>query len=214
MHDAGTGKFCLIFRPVHPLCRQGTDSFPKRHAGFFHRFSGNIRRTRCIGTGVIRGRIGICADNGNVIHITLQTLCRHLGQNRIAAGSHIGRCDQHRIAAVVVDFDRCRSDIEIGNTGALHRHRNADAAHLSISHITARIFLIPADHLFRTLHALVKRTAVCRFAIVSRHELSLTDHVLLPDPDRIDAKTRCHLTDSRFYGKDTLRRTVSAVSTG
>ena len=93
--------------------------------------------------------------NHDIVNGTVHTVCRHLGQDRIAAGSHIRSADHQTVKSIVIHLHGHRRHINAADGRPLHRHRHTNRTDLAIAHIAARILLIPADHLLSPVHATV-----------------------------------------------------------
>ena len=152
--------------------------------------------------------------HNNLIHLTVQTFCCHLWQNRVTPCSHIWSTNQETVESIIVHFNSNRCCIYSGNTWALHCHCHTDTSDFSISHITAREFFIPFHHFFCLFHTLIQGTAVCRLPVICRHYLPLTNHIFLTQRDRIHIHFFCQLIDCRLYCKQALCCTISTISTG
>ena len=206
-----TVKFDLIHGTGQHLSGPFADFYLQFFTGLLHRFSCNIRRTGRIRSGIIRRSIGICPRYDDIFHRTIQTFCCHLSQDRIAACSHVCRTDHQCIDSVLIQFNRCRADINTRNTGPLHRHTDTDTSHFAVSHITAWEFFIPSDHLFGSQKAPVQCTALCRLAVICRHRLTFTNHIFQAKLDRIHPQSSRQFIDCTLYSKNTLSRSISTV---
>ena len=180
--------------------------------GSCHRHTGHISRTWCIRAWIIRRSIGICSGYCNIIQITVQTFCCHLCKNRITPGSHVRCRDWHIVDTILAQFDRRRSDIYIGNAGSLHGKCYSDAADFAIRHNFSWILFIPSGHFFYSRKAFIKCTAIRCLPIICRHELSFFDHILHTDLHRIHAKFFCQFINRCLNRKDSLRRSISTIS--
>ena len=177
----------------------------------FYGLTCNICCTGCVGTRVIRRRVGIRTEYGNVIVITFQNLCCHLCQNGIAACAHIGSTDQQSVMSLIVDFDGSTADVAVRNGAALHRNSHAHCAYLAVRQLLQRELLLPAAHLAYLLQAAVQRAACVGRTVISRHNIALTRNIHLTQLNRVHLQACCQLVHSGFYGKDALRSTVPAV---
>ena len=179
----------------------------------FYGLAGNICCTGCVGTGVIRRRVGIRTEYSNVIVITFQNLCCHLRQNGIAAGAHIGSTDQQCVMSLIVDFESSTADIAVRNGAALHCNSYAHCAYLAVRQLLQRELLLPAAHLAYLLQAAVQRAACIRRTIISRHNIALTRNIHLTQLNRVHLQACCQLVHSGLHSKNTLRSAVTAIST-
>ena len=179
----------------------------------FYGLAGNICCTGCVGTGVIRRRVGIRTEYGNVIVITFQNLCCHLGQNGIAAGAHIGSTDQQCVMSLVVNFEGSTADVAVRNGASLHRNSHAHCAYLAVRQLLQRELLLPAAHLADLLQATVQRTASVRRTVISRHDIALARNIHLTQLNRVHLQTCCQLVHCGLYSKNALRSAVAAICT-
>ena len=210
---AGSDKFYIVLRFAQHLSAQLAHLLLQAGAGFFYCLTRYISRTGCVRSGIIRGSVGVCTEYRDVVHITFQTLRRHLRQNRIAARAHVCCTDHQRVSAALFQLDRGGTDIQSGNTGALHRHCDTGCTYFAIAHISRLAALVPMEQLLGVIHAAIQRTAGCHFIIISGHSLPFVYHVLFPDRDCIHTKATCQLIDCRFHREQSLRCTVSTIST-
>ena len=192
--------------------RNRTQFFLQFLAGKFYCFSCYIGSRRCIRTGIIRRCVRICTKYCHVIHRAVHTLSHHLCQNRITAGSHICRTDDQVKRSIICQFHSCGTDIDVGYTGTLHRHRNTGGPHFSIAHLPDRIFLFPAKKLTASCHTAVKRAGICSLSIIRRHLHALPEHIFLPNLRRVDAKRLRKLIDRGLQSKDSLGCAIAAIS--
>ena len=145
-----------IFHPALQHLRRGrSDFFDQMSGSFFHCFTGNVCGTGSIRSGIVRRRICIRTGYCNFVRITFQTFCCHLCQRCIASGSHISGTDRKQITSVFIQLNSRRTYVHVRNTGSLHGHCHTDAPHFSITHVAAREFFFPADHLCRTFQTAV-----------------------------------------------------------
>ena len=141
----------------------------------------------------------------------MQTFRRHLGQNGIAAGSHIRRRDGQLIGAVLVEHDCRGSHVHVRDTGALHGHTHAYGAYLAISHIPGRVFFLPANHFAGPDQTLVQTAALCHLAEISRHKHLFPHHIFQAELHRIHVKNGRQLIYDGFQGKDSLGGSIPPV---
>ena len=152
--------------------------------------------------------------NNNIIHAALQAFRRHLRQNGIAAGSHIRSADHQAVKSIVIHLDGNGPGIYMGYSGALHGHSDSHASDFAVSTVIAGIFSVPVNHFLCPGKAPVQGAAVCSLVIISRHHLSLTDQIFLPQHGRIHAHLLRQLIYRGLYGKNPLGSSISPVSAG
>ena len=206
----GSAALCPMPRP-QKLRRLGLHLLQQPSAGSFHSLSRHIGGAGRVRTGVVGGGVGIRPINGDLVGGAVQALRRHLGQDGITTRSHVCRSDGQRIIAVLVELDGSRAHIHAGDPGALHCHGDADTPYLSVSHIPAGKFFLPADHLRRAHQTLIQGTACRRLTVIGRHHISLAHHVLEPQLHRIHMELLRQLVHGRLHGKDPLGGAVAPV---
>ena len=140
-------------------------------------------------------------------------LSDHLSKDGIAARAHIGGTNKHHKRAVVVQFDRNRTNIDAGNARTLHGHAHASSAYLAIAHFAYRVLRFPIKQFSATLHTAIERARIGNLAIVSRHGHTLANHVLLANGDRIHAQLFGKFVHGGFDSELTLRRTKATICT-
>ena len=180
-------------------------------AGSLHGLSRHIGGAGRIGSGVVGGSVRIRPVNGDLVCGAVQALRSHLGQDGIAASSHVCCSDGQRIVSVLIELDGSRAHVHAGDPGALHGHGDADTPHLSISHVPAGEFFLPADHLRCTHQTLIQGTACRCLTVIGRHHISLTHHIFETQLHRIHVQLFRQLVDCRLHGKDPLGGSVAPV---
>ena len=135
----------------------------------------------------------------------------HLGQNGVAARSHVGRADDQHIGPVVVQPDGDRPRVNAGDARALHGHGHTRSANLAVAHVAHGVFRFPVEHLAATVQAAIERTGVGHLVEVGGHGHALTQHVLLAQPDRVAAQHLGELVHRGFHGELALRRPETTV---
>ena len=185
--------------------------FDQMKCCLFHGFTGNVCRTGCVRSGIVRWGVGICTGYCDPVRITFQTFRCHLRQCRITSGSHISSTDREQICSIFVQLNGRRSYIHIGNTGSLHGHGHTDASHFSVAHIPARELLFPPDHLCRAFQTTIQRTTVVWLTIISRHDIAFPHHIYLTQLHRIHMQFLRQFVYRWFQCKLTLCRTISTI---
>ena len=87
--DPFSVKFYFLNICSQHFCAQLLDLFSQLFTGISHSDSCDIGCCRGIRTGIIRRNICIYSKDHNIIKICFQYICRHLGQDRITARTHI-----------------------------------------------------------------------------------------------------------------------------
>ena len=195
------------------LCPQGADLIFQFQRTLFHGLAGHIGCAGRIGTGIIGGRIGICAQNRNVFQRAFQHFGSDLRQDRIAAGAHIRCADGEGIEPVIVNFQRGTAHVHMVDAGALHGHAHANSTHLAVADLAHGVLMVPIHPVMHGFQAAVQRTAGVDLAIVGGHNIALMDNVALPELERVHPQFVGQLIHSGFHRKQTLGCAVPAVRT-
>ena len=163
-----------------------------------------------VGAGVEGGGVGVHALSDDAVHVAAERLGRHLGEDGVRAGAHVGGTDGEHVEAVVLETDVNVGDVHHRDAGALHREGHAQAAH-AVAEVLAQGPVLPAHHLHRAPEALVEAAAVEMLVVQLPEGLAGLDQVLEAQLARVHAQLVCHLVDGGLHGKAALRRAVAAV---
>ena len=91
--------------------------------------AGGVGARGGVGAGVEGGGVGVHALGDDAVHVAAERLGRHLGEDRVRAGAHVGGADGEHVEPVVLQADVHVGDVDHRDAGALHREGAADAAH-------------------------------------------------------------------------------------
>ena len=138
------GEF--VRRAPEDLGRNGAEPFLQERTRLLDGHAGDIRRRRRVGAGIVGRSIRVGAEHRDVVHRAFHMLCDHLGQNGVAARSHVGRADDQHIGPVVVQPDGDRPRVNAGDARALHGHAHARSANLAVAHVAHGILRLPVEH--------------------------------------------------------------------
>ena len=144
-----------------------------------HRITGDIGGAGSIGAGIIGRCIRIGAKDLDLLKVALQNLCRHLGQNRVAARAHIRSTDEQCIRAIIVYLDGSTAHIAVRNGRALHSDSHTHSANLAVGHFAQRELFVPAAHLAHLRQAFIQGAAGIGRAIICRHDVTLAGNIHL-----------------------------------
>ena len=92
------------------------------------------------------------------------------------------------VKALIVDLERRTADVHARDARALHRHAHADRTNLAVSHVPARILVIPVDHVMHARKTAVERAARVHLTVVRGHDLALVRNIHLTDFERVHAE--------------------------
>ena len=93
----------FLFAVQHFSCNS-TNPLLELSACLHDRLTGDVGSGGRVGTGVIRGNIGVCTEDSNIIHRAVHQFCHHLCQDGIAACAHVSSADNQVIGAVFTEF--------------------------------------------------------------------------------------------------------------
>ena len=201
----------LLLIAAEQLCAERTDFAAQLERALLGRLAGDIDRTRGIRAGIIRRPVGVRTQRGDVVKRTLKHLCRDLRKRGITAGAHVSRADEQRVKALIVDLERRTADVHARDARALHRHAHADRTNLAVSHVPARILVIPVDHVVHARQTAVERTACVQLTVVRGHDLTLVRNIHLTDFERVHAEDIRQLVYRALDREQALRCAVAAV---
>ena len=201
----------LLLIAAEQLCAERTDFAAQLERALLGRLAGDVGRTRGIRAGIIRRPVGVRTQRGDVVKRTLKHLCRDLRKRGITAGAHVSRADEQRVKALIVDLERRTADVHARDARALHRHAHADRTNLAVSHVPARILVIPVDHVMHARQTAVERTACIQLTVVRGHDLALVRNIHLTDFERVHAEDVRQLVYRALHREQALRCAVAAV---
>ena len=201
----------VVRRAPEDLSRNGAEALLQLRTRLLDSHAGDIRRRRRVGAGIVGRGIRVGAEHRDVVHRAFHMLCDHLGQNGVAARSHVGRADDQHIGPVVVQPDGDRPRIDAGDARALHGHAHARSANLAVAHVAHGVLRFPVEHVAAVVQAPVERARVGHLVEIGGHGHSLAQHVLLAQPDRVAAQHLGELVHRGFHGELALRRPEASV---
>ena len=95
-------KFQFLRRQFQGSAPLLQDQLPQLPAGLLHSLAGNVSGTGGVGSGIVGRSIRIRRRHGDLVQLTVQTLRGDLGQNGVAAGSHIRGTDRQHVASIII----------------------------------------------------------------------------------------------------------------
>ena len=193
------------------LCAQRADFAAQLVGALLGGLAGDVDRARGIRARVIRRPVGVRAEHGNVLQRALEHLCRNLCKRGVAACAHIRRADEQRVEALIVDLEGRTANVHARDARALHRHAHADRAHLAVSHVAARILVIPVDHVVYARQTAVERAARVQLTVIRGHDLALMRDIHFADPERVHTQLVRQLVHRTLDREQALCCAVAAV---
>ena len=106
----------------------------------------NVRAGARVGAAVERRGVRVDTVHHDAVGAATENLGRELGKDRVATSAHVGRAHVEHVEAVILEAQVDRSDVDVGNAGALHGEGDAQRAH-TVAQVAGERLVLPIDHL-------------------------------------------------------------------